>query len=277
METNASSLSLPGGLERATRRLLDRLHRLPAGPFGPRDAAGATGLLLGRARRLLPYLAARGWLSRVRRGLYITVPLDAREPSDWREDPWVVASRVFAPCYIGGWSACEHWGLTDQLFGSVVVISAATVRSRNPIIQGTPFRVKVVAGSKLFGTRTVWRRGVRVRVADPSRALVDCLGEPALGGGIRHVADMLRVYFESEHRGDSLLLAYAERAGNRSIFKRLGFLVEHLQIAAPEILAMCARRKSAGIVLLDPTLPKRGKFTRRWGLRINATIKPNGT
>ena len=55
-----------------------------------------------KARQLLAYLARRGWLSRVRQGLYIPVPLDARRSGEWREDPWVVAERTFSPCYIGG-------------------------------------------------------------------------------------------------------------------------------------------------------------------------------
>lgn len=153
-------------------------------------------LLLGipheRASRLLRQLASQGWLARVRQGLYITVPLEARSSGDWIEDPWVVGSKAFTPCYIGGWSACEHWGLTEQIFNEIALVTARSIRERRQTLQGTIFRVKEVAPNQMFGTRAVWRRQSRVQVSDPSRTLVDMLDDPSFGGGIRHVADANR-------------------------------------------------------------------------------------
>ena len=45
-------------------------------------------------------------------------------------------------------------------------------------------------------------------VSDPSRTIVDVLDDPSLGGGIRNVADVLREYFQGEHRDDELLVEY---------------------------------------------------------------------
>ncbi|MFQ5351777.1 MAG: hypothetical protein ACE5D3_01750, partial [Candidatus Binatia bacterium] len=130
------------GIESHNRDLLEQLHRTFAGPFSPAEAADALRLDCQRARRLLAHLTSRGWLSRVRRGLYVTVPLGASAPADWREDPWIVAAKAFTPCYIGGWSACEHWGLTEQVFRDIVVMTGRSVRSGKTEVQGTPFRLK---------------------------------------------------------------------------------------------------------------------------------------
>jgi predicted transcriptional regulator of viral defense system len=101
------------GIDQGNRDLLERLHRGLKGPFTPAEAAKILKLDLRRTWRFLSYLSSRGWLSRVRSGLYSTVPLSGRiRPSEWREDPWVVARSVFSPCYVGGFSACEHWSLT---------------------------------------------------------------------------------------------------------------------------------------------------------------------
>lgn len=116
--------------------------------------------------RLLSYLARRGWLSRVRRGLYVAVPLDARRSGEWVEDPWVVADRVFRPCYIGGWSACEHWDLTEQVFRTIMVVTARRVRHRDVEIQGIPFHLTVRAENTLFGTAPTWRGQTRVPVTE---------------------------------------------------------------------------------------------------------------
>lgn len=266
----------PEGINRENRAYLERLHRdLPAA-FDVADASAVLDLDLDRTRRLLGYFARRGWLSRVRRGLYVAVPLDTRRPGEWVEDPWVVASRVFDPCYVGGWSACEHWDLTEQVFRTVLIVTAKKVRDREPIIQGTPYRVTVRAEDKLFGTTPVWREQVRVQLSDPSRTIVDLLDDPTLGGGMRTVADMVYEYFRSEHRNDTLLVDYGDRLGNRAVFKRLGYLLEHLEVDASELLYACVERRSAGLVALDPSVEGKGRIVRRWGVRVNVMLGAPG-
>jgi predicted transcriptional regulator of viral defense system len=262
----------PEGINRQNRAHLERLHRELPAAFNVADASRVLDLDPDRTRRLLGYLARRGWLSRVRRGLYVAVPLDTRRPGEWIEDPWVVAERVFEPCYIGGWSACEHWDLTEQVFRTVLVVTAKKVRDREPVIQGMPYRVTVRTEDKFFGTSPVWRDQVRVQVSDPSRTIVDLLDDPTLGGGMRTVADVLYEYFASEHRKDPMLVDYGDRLGNRAVFKRLGFLLEHLGIDAPALLKACLERRSAGLVALDPSVDVKGRIVRRWGVRVNVTL-----
>ncbi len=264
------------GINRENRALLERLHREMPGAFDVEHASAVLGLDAGRTRTLLAYLARRGWLSRVRRGLYVAVPLDTRRPGEWTEDAGVVAERTFSPCYLGGWTACQHWGLTDQVFRTVLVVTGRRERRREPVIQGTPYRVTVRSEDKLFGTTMVWRQQVRVRVSDPSRTVVDLLDDPTLGGGMRHVADVVHEYLTGEHRDDDLLIAYADRLGNRAGFKRLGFILEHLGIDARGLVAACLERRSAGLVALDPSVQLKGRIVRRWGIRANVRLGTPG-
>jgi predicted nucleotidyltransferase component of viral defense system/predicted transcriptional regulator of viral defense system len=223
MSPVAARLS-PEGINRENRALLERLHRETEGAFGVDCAADV--LDQEHTRKLLAYLARRGWLTRVRRGLYATVPLDTRRPGEWIEDPWVVAVRTFDPCYIGGWTACQHWGLTEQLFRTILVVTARRVRRRDQEIQGTRYRLTVQGEEKLFGTVLVWRERVRV-------------------------ADVVLEYLTGEHRDDTLLVNYADRLGNRAVLKRLGFVVEHLGVTALDLVKASLARRSAGIVALD--------------------------
>ena len=260
------------GITEKNRQLLEVLHRHARGPFGVADAAAILKLPPPRTKRLLAYFATSGWLSRIRRDAYTTVPLGATSPSEWRADPWVVAAATFAPCYIGGWTACEHWGLTEQLFRDIVVMTARRVRHRLQQIQGTRFRLKVVPERRLFGTRTVWREQNAVTVSDPARTVVDLLDDPSVGGGMRHVGDIVRASFNKGGRQDERLLEYATRLGNRTVFKRLGYLVEILGIEAADVLAGCTARMSAGVSLLDPSAQARGPIIKRWNLRANVNV-----
>ncbi|GMV83734.1 MAG: hypothetical protein AMXMBFR7_49180 [Planctomycetota bacterium] len=260
------------GIEEKNRVLLERLHRGAAGPFSVTQAAELLSIPVNKARFLLAYLYKRGWLSRVKQGTYTTVPLGATEPSAWREDPWIVAATLFDPCYIGGWSACEHWALTEQLFRDVVVVTARPVRNHEQALQGTTYRLKHLPDKLHFGTKVVWRNQTRVQVSDPHRTIVDVLDDPSIGGGIRQIAESLGEYLGGEHRDDAVLIGYAKRLGNRTVFKRLGFLVETLQFDAPDLIMACRENLSAGLSPLDPAVKSPGKIRKRWNLRVNVSV-----
>lgn len=260
-----------GGIGGANRERLAELHRSFRGPFSVADAAGTLDQDEDTARRLLGYLSRRGWLTRVRRGLYLAVPLDAAQAGEWVEDPWIVAARAFGPAYIGGWSAAEHWSMTEQVFRDVVVVTTRDVRRRHHVLQGQTFLVTRRAEEKVFGLRAVWRRDVRVEVSDPNRTVVDVLDDPSIGGGIRHVTSILREYLGSEHCNEALLVEYGDRLGNRAVFKRLGWILEVVGLGGP-LREACAERRSAGLVRLDPTVEGDGRIVRRWGLRVNVAL-----
>ncbi len=263
------------GIGLRNRAALDKIHRTFSRPFSVTEASHELKLSNARTRKLLSHLATGGWLSRVRRDLYSPVPLGATSPGEWRADPWVVATATFTPGYIGGWTASEYWHFTDQLFRDIVVVTCRRVRSRAAAIQGTRFHLKVISLKNKFGTSPVWRGPNKVEVSDPSRTIVDILNDPTIGGGIRHVAEILIAYFESEHRNEEILLDYVQRFGNRTIYKRLGYLAETLGISAPRTIQICREKISAGLSALDPSIRAPGKITKRWNLRVNVLVRPS--
>ena len=70
---------------------------------------------------------------------------------------------------------------------------------------------------------------------------------------------------------EAKLREYAAKIGNSAVAKRLGFLMETLGLGNPEALRK-AVRLAPGFSPLDPTLPKKGKHSRRWGLLVNAAV-----
>ena len=271
-------MSPSSGISARYRELLSELHRAFQAPFSVADASDLWGVERQRGRRLLAHLASQGWLTRVRRGWYSTVPLAATHPSERRQDPWLVAWKLFGPGYLGGWTACEHWGLTEQIFSDVMMFTTREVRSRAQTIQGTRYVLRVIPEDRMFGLASVWREGTRVQVSDPSRTIVDILNEPALGGGIRHVAQVLVEYMGSDHRDDGTLIDFIRRLGNRTIAKRLGFILEACRAEAPEVMAFCRENVSAGYSKLDPDVGAPGRIVRRWNLAVNVLLAgPEGS
>lgn len=265
-------LLMRAGLTADNRSVLTALNRAFVGPFTIAEASAAAELDPKRAARLLRHLAEQGWLARVRRGLYATVPLDAERPQDWQVDPWAIAAHALDPGYVGGWTALNHWDLTEQLFSSTVFLTARSVRRRATTIGGARFELRHRDESMLFGVRRVWRSGVPVSVSNRERTLVDCLDDPTLGGGLRHVSEALVRYLESERKRWDDVLDYGDQLGNQTVFKRLGYLAEALGFGDRDLLESCRARVSAGIGRLDPALPARGAIVTRWGLRVNASV-----
>jgi len=260
------------GINEKNRRLLDLLNRFGNTLFSIKDASKIIGLSVKDTRLYLGYFARRGWLSRVKQGIYISVPLGTVSPQEYKENPWIVANRIFAPCNIGGWSAAEHWEFTDQIFSSIFVFTARIFRKKNITIQGTEFILKLVRAKKIRHTKSIWIENVKVRVSDPSQTIVDVLDDPAVGAGIRHVSDIVRNYFNSEYRNNIELLNYIKENKNRTVYKRLGYILEISDINVPDLINECHKNISSDYSILDPAIKTKGSFKRRWNLRVNAEV-----
>ncbi len=261
------------GISKKNRKLLDALNSIERGPFSIDEASEFLGLPREKLKNLLGHLARKGWLSRIKRGVYITVPLGTEDPKFFRENAWIVADKLFSPCYIGGWSAAEHWELTEQIFNDLVVVTTKRPRNIKTTIKGINYIIKCVPEKRFGATKGVWVENQKIYVSDPSQTIVDILDDPSIGGGIRNVADIIIEYFDSEHRNDSLLLDHIEKKGNRSIYKRLGYVIETLAIDATTLLETCAKGISTGFSSLDPSSVSKGHYNTSWKLRINVRIE----
>ena len=264
------------GLGKLDRERLSAVMRGTKGTITNEQAATLMRLDQADASKLLARWCKKGWLSRVVRGLYVPVPLEAQRSDVPIEDPWVVAVSLYAPCYIGGWSAAQHWDLTEQIFRTTVVMTTVRPRNRRPTFKGTSFWVSTVAPEKMFGLKTVWRGSVKVLISDPSRTMVDMLSDPQLGGGIRCVQDMLRNYLESDAKNLEQLVDYAERLGSGAVFKRLGFLLETNAPQEEGAIARCRRKLTKGNARIDPKIPAKA-LIMRWRLWVPSDWKKGVT
>lgn len=233
------------------------------------DTENALGLTRTEAAKLLSRWTHQGWLRRVGSGKYVAVPLASLESDHVLDDPWLLVPTLYTPAYIGGRTAAEHWGLTEQIFRDIVVITSQSVRVKTQNHHGAVFTLKHINEDKIFGTKTIWRAHTKIDISDIHRTIIDMLDHPAIGGGIQHVTDCLNVYFNNPCRDDEKLVAYAERLGNGAVFKRLGFLAE----GNPQggALAKLSRsRLTKGNTKLDPALVC-SRLMTKWKLWVPDT------
>lgn len=208
----------------------------------------------------------QGWLSRVGSGAYVPASIDTLGSERVLDDAWVLVPALFAPGYIAGRTAAEHWDLTEQIFKDIVVVTGQTIRVRRQKRQGFDLTLKHLKPEKIFGTKSVWRHNTKVPISDVHRTIVDMLDDPALGGGIQQVSDCLNVYLKRSDRSDQKLIEYGDQLGNGAVFKRLGFLAERSNESAA-LVELCHARLTAGNAKLDPALDCK-RLTSRWRLLI---------
>jgi len=254
------------------RRRLTALVRATGDVISVDDAARVLEVDRTAAAKVLARWMTQGWLRRVGRGAYVPAPLDSLESEHVLEDPWVLVPALFAPAYIGGRTAAEHWDLTEQIFNDIVVMTGRAIRKTSQRRHGATFTLKHVDTAKAFGTTTVWRARTRVSVSDVHRTIIDMLDDPAVGGGVRQVADCLAAYLRRGDRDDVRLIDYAERLGNGAVFKRLGFLVEG-DPTAQGLVEACRARLTKGVAKLDPDLDC-PRLVSRWKLWVPAFWAP---
>jgi len=223
------------------------------------------------AAKLLSRWREQGWLRRIGRGLYVSVPLDLAASEQVIGDPWVLVPTLFGQCYIGGWTAAHHWELTEQLFNESFVFTTRRVIKKRVTAQGATFLLRSVKTKRLFGLKTLWRGSVKVAISDSARTLVDMIAAPDVGGGIDQVADCVSTYLGSKTADRDLLIRYAAQFGNGAIFKRLGFLAD-TRLRDKKLAAECRSRLTQGYARLDPALSSR-KLVTAWRLWVPAAWK----
>lgn len=225
------------------------------------------------ANQILSRLAKKGWLQRVRRGTYTIVPLSSLSAYPVIEEVWPLVVKLYKPAFLSGWTAAEHWGLTEQVFNSVSLITQNPQRKSIQNIRGIRVKLRVLKEEHFFGMTTIWFGSKQVEIADPSRLIIDILDMPEFGGGGRHTSDIVKAYWSSDIWNADLIIEYAIRYGKGSVLKRLGFLAEAFNAPVSKKWIMeCNRHIKAGISDLDPGSPSKGRISGKWNLRINLPV-----
>jgi predicted transcriptional regulator of viral defense system len=255
------------GLGKKERLQLTTVFKGGIGVTTPKDAAKAMKIDQGRAAQLLARWKKKGWLSRVKRGVYIPVPLQSSTSEIMADEPWILAKSLFSPCYIGGWSAAEYWDLTEQIFSSAMIFTSKKVAAREMNLNGAKFTVKTIKSERIFGLKGIWIQNQKIEISDPTRTIIDAFNDPATVGGIRMATDMLDRYMQSEHKNLDLLFEYAVKMKNTTTFKRLGFIFSQNWSNEQKFINKARRAFKSGYSQLDPTVPGKTLITQ-WGLWI---------
>jgi predicted transcriptional regulator of viral defense system len=231
------------------------------------DATRILNLGSGAAMTLLSRLEDKKWVMRIKPGTYLIVPLSAGEQAEFTENWYVVAKHLIEPnsYYLSHYSALDVHEMTTQ---PLMMIYITTPKRRNKKkVLGATFRFIYTDKSKLWGVEEVWVKPTeKVKVSGLERTIVDCLDNPKLCGGVSELAKGL--WKKRKEIDFNRLVKYVDRLGSKAVAKRLGFLLELYEIG-DNAKGRLRKFVTSTFVLLDPSLPAKGKRQSLWRIRIN--------
>ncbi|MBN1137319.1 MAG: hypothetical protein JXM73_12090 [Anaerolineae bacterium] len=248
--------------------LLNRLAAAGQIIFSTAQARAALGNGGQDVNKLLYHLARKRWLLRLEKGKYLLLPLEAGMEGQYSVHEFAIAAHLVQPYAIAYASALSYHALSDLLPHTVLV---ATTRRRAEVTieeLGLRFQFITLSTRKFFGSQTLMIEEQPVQITTPSKTLVDGLDRLDLCGGIVELAKGLYRY--TTEGGDcAQLTADALRLGNRTVFKRLGYLTEVLGLEIETWQERWRAEVSTGETLLDPRYGRRGPYHAGWNLRLN--------
>ena len=218
--------------------------------------------------KLLSNMVKRGLLMRLKRGLYYIIPYE-QEAESFMPDWHLIAEHLTKGTkhYIGYYSALQIHNLITQPSLKEQIVVSKQIRPSTIKIKNVDFQSIYHNENHFFGSKKIWIDSFnRVRCSDLEKTFIDCLFKPDYAGGIVEVARA--IYVSKDKIKFNKLLEYAEKFKSQAVIKRLGFLLEILEIETG-IISKLNKLKTASYVLLDTELPKSGKMISRWSIQQN--------
>jgi predicted transcriptional regulator of viral defense system len=211
---------------------------------------------------LLDRMVQNGLVARIEQGKYLLLGLT---PEKVLSNPLYIGCNLVTPSYISFWSALHFYGFTEQVPHTTFV--ATTRRKQEITFHEMRFKFVTLKPEAFYGYLREMLADLPIVVADEPKAILDSLSLLQYTGGISEVAKALQNALSEGSLEMPVLIEYAQRLHNGSLNSRLGYLLEMLGQDASNLPA------SSGPVKLDPRMPARGIFNRRWQLYVNLELQ----
>ena len=221
---------------------------------------------------ILHSLKKKKWILTLKSGLYAIVPLDigVKGSESYIVHDFVIASYLVKPYYIGFWSALNYHGLSDQIPRTVFV---STTKAKKPLnILNTEFNFIQLHKNKFIGIEEIEMEEYKIKISNINKTVVDCLDHSEHCGGIDEISRS--IFFNHEELNFKKIRNYGIKMKNITIFKRLGYILEKIELLDKYEEILRGIKLTKGYPMLDKIAHKKGKYNEKWKLIINVNIEP---
>lgn len=236
--------------------------------FSIANAQAVSGKNYQATLQALHRLSKAGWLVGLGGGKYAIVSPEAGSTAIPMVGRLVIGRELVGDAvhYFSHDTALEIHNLITRPVTQVTISTPRRLQSRQ--VLSVKYRFVYARVENIWGTENHWvSDNEQVTVSDLERTILDGLTRPDLSGGVSEIATALqigRAKFDWEK-----LSLYARKSDNQAVGKRLGFLLELLDLGSQTVTDSLQELVGVSYALLDPLLPAEGKYLSRWKLRVN--------
>jgi predicted transcriptional regulator of viral defense system len=228
-------------------------------------------------RKVLSRLARKGFIARVRRGLYLA---PTRFPASGRWNPGEMLALTIliedrdGAYQISGPNTFQRYGWTEQIPNRVFAYNNRISGDRQ--IGPVALTLIKVSDDRLGGTEVVrGPDGLDVVYASKARSLVDAVYDWSRFDTLPRAYEWIKREVTSDDGFAAELVQATIRYGNQGTRRRIGATLERLKVKEP-LLRRLERglRPSSSFIPLVPNAekrgqPEKGKTSKRWGVVFN--------
>lgn len=238
---------------------------LKLGCFSFEEAVKVVGLV-ATTKSLLQQYAKKGYIVKVKRGLYAAVNLLDHEPA---ANKFVIASKITDTAVVSHHSAFEFYGYANQVSYNMTVTSS----SRFNTFEFNGFQYIRVLPSVSCGVIT---HQSGERVTDIERTVLDAVNDFEKDMGFE---ELIQCIAAIPILNEEKLLAYLAEYNKCFLYQKIGFILEHFQTEfgiSDEFLTVCKMKSGNSSRYLMKGIGKDNMdFNNHWHLTIPQNLWRN--
>lgn len=255
-------------LGKTSAKLITQLFEENKAFFTIKDAIRINNTNINAVKKLVSDLVKRNIIARLKGGKYLIIPQELGKIDNYIGN-WYIAAREIVNStsyYIAFYSAMHHWGMLTQPITKVFVATP----QRQFIPKGMKDKLIIISVNKkhIWGIKEDWiTRTEKVRISDLEKTIVDCLSYPEHCGGITEIAK--GIWIVRDKINYIKLCNYVDKYNKNVVAKRLGYILETLNIREPEVNKRLRCYIKKRYDLFDPVLSKHIINKNNWHLFDN--------
>jgi len=173
----------------------------------------------------------------------------------------IINSRKY---YIAFYSAMNYWGMLTQPFTPKRQIIPQEMIGKMIFV--------TVKEKSIWGIKEEWINSKeKIRISNIEKTIIDCLTFPKHCGGITEIAK--GIWIVKDKLDYKILLNYVNRQNKNAVAKRLGYLLELLNIGDSNVILELRKYVKDRYDLFDPTLSIKRINRNSWRLIDNVGQK----
>lgn len=223
-------------------------------------------------RRLLADMTNRGLILRIKDGLYNIIPYE-KNSAEYFPNWHLSAAAMVKPddYYIGYYCALDIKGLVTQPSLTEQIVTKKQFVPKYKWVKDVKFEFITINKKRFFGFEKTWIDDFnKVFCSDLDKTIIDCLYKPDYAGGI---VEIVKAIYKGRGKiNTERMISYLDKFNAQVVYKRLGFLLQHLDILGT-LTKEIQSKLSNSYTSLDPSLPQKGKHNSGWKIVDNIGIE----